>query len=200
MSGWQGAPVSPRWIPLLVSNTRGGGGGSWPGSGGSAPPSVQCACLLRRCPGYKLVTGPVDPLGTGPVSRGCARCTCCGATRVRLVLANVAGRRSGSRGPVLGSASACRTQPRRAVVFGSPEGVVHPKDIVEGTVLWLAGSSRRQVPHHVMAGLVGPACACAHSVACLARHSVHGVSGSQAFRPRRMMVALGAAWVLSGRI
>ena len=37
-----------------------------------------------------------------------------------------------------------------------------------------------------------------HRVACSAAHSVHGVSGSQAARPVRMMGALGAAWVSLG--
>ena len=84
-----------------------------------------------------------------------------------------------------------------AVVFGSPEGVVHAKDILGGTVLWLAGSSRRWLPHHVTAGLVGPVCACAQCVACLALDGDQGVSGWQALWPVHMMGALGAAWVLS---
>ena len=84
-------------------------------------------------------------------------------------------------------------------MFGLPEGVVLPKDILEGTVLWLAGSSRRLLLYHVAGGLVGPVCACAYCAACAALHSVHGVSGSQFARLVRPRGALGGAWIPSGR-
>ena len=74
------------------------------GFGGSARPAVQCAFLLWRCPGCKLVTGSVDLSGTGRVSCGRAQCTRCG---LRLVLADVARCRCRSPVPALGSASVC---------------------------------------------------------------------------------------------
>ena len=56
-----------------------------------------------------------------------------------------------------------------AVILGPLEGAVNPKDILEGTVVWLAGSACRLVLDYVVMGLVDPDCGCAYCVGCAPR-------------------------------
>ena len=79
--------------------------------------------------------------------------------------------------------------------LGSPEGVVHPKDRLEGKVLRLAPCSRRLSPHHIATGLVGPACACA---LCRARSAVDSVHGVQPVRVMGVRGAMGCRRYLTG--
>ena len=65
-----GCPGFPQWItcPTLKRTALEVGY-----VGATAP------CLFRRCPGRKLVTGPLDPSAMGPFSRGCALAGCVGS-------------------------------------------------------------------------------------------------------------------------
>ena len=98
-----------------------------------------------------------------------------------------------------GAHQCVRCRPAVVVICGLPEGVVPLKDILERMVLCLEGSSRRLVPYHVAAGLVGLVWLYAHCAACAAPHSVHEAFRTQASRPVRTTAALGAAWVPLGR-
>ena len=62
-----GTPVSLLWVsrPVSFGKKR---GGLLAGAGGLQRLAVQCASPPWRRPGRKLVTGAMDPSGTGSVS------------------------------------------------------------------------------------------------------------------------------------